>query len=325
MMNLSEPIAEAGPGRALVTGGAGFIGSHLTAALLSQGSEVRVLDDLSTGRLDNLKPHRRLEFIEGGIEDEKKLLQALKGVEVVYHLAAMVSVPESLADPDRCRLLNDQAVWNLYQAAGEAGVRRVVFSSSSAVYGEAEPPHHEELRPRPDTPYAIYKLLGEHYGAYFNRFHSLQTVSLRYFNVYGPRQRPDSPDSGVVSIFMDNLLHNRPSLIFGDGRQTRDFVYVDDVVRANLAAATAEGAAGRHFNIGGGRAVSIGELYQTLAGLAGKPHLAPRYLEPRPGDMLHSFGPVDLAGRFLNFAPKVALAEGLALTWDWFTRSLPAG
>ncbi|MDL2260572.1 NAD-dependent epimerase/dehydratase family protein [Deltaproteobacteria bacterium OttesenSCG-928-K17] len=326
-MRPTEPQNDAAPlkaGLVLVTGGAGFIGSHLVEALAAGGARVRVLDDLSTGSLDNLAgvlPGGRVEFIGGGIEDEAALRKALEGVEVIYHLAGMVSVPESLADPARCQKLNDLAVFNLYRAAAEAGVRRVVFSSSSAVYGEIEPPHHEELCPRPNTPYAIYKLLGEHYGIYFQEFQSLETVVLRYFNVYGPRQRPDSPDSGVISIFMDSLLKGRPPHIFGTGEQTRDFVYVADVVRANLAAAGAFALDGRPFNIGSGRAVSINELYRTLAQLAEKPDLAPVYCDSRPGDILHSFGPVDRAANYLKIIPSVSLAEGLDRTWKWFAQA----
>ncbi len=312
----------AGPVRCLVTGGAGFIGSHLVEALLKRGDEVRVLDDLSSGRRANLaEAGGRLEFVEGSIGREATIQAALDGVDLVFHLAGLVAVPESLENPRKCIELNDLAVFNLYAAAAERRVRRVVLSSSSAVYGEAPVPHGEDLCPRPNTPYALHKLLGEHYGLFFHEYRGLESVYLRYFNVYGPRQLPDSPYSGVISLFMDRLRRGEPGLIFDDGLQTRDFVYVGDVVRANLAAAERPGVAGEAFNIGCGRATTIGELYRLLAGLAGRPDLAPSFLPPRPGDIRHSRGPVEKAARNLGFRAEVALAEGLAQTWGWFNHT----
>ena len=307
--------------RSLVTGGAGFIGSHLAEALLRQGGEVRVLDDLSSGRRENLPPAGdRFEFLEGSISDHGLLASALEGVTTVFHLAGLVAVPESVENPRKCIELNDVGVFDTYQAALEAGVRRVIFSSSSAVYGEVAVPHHEELGPRPDTPYAMHKLLGEHYGLFFARHRGLESVYLRYFNVYGPRQLPDSPYSGVISLFLSGLLEGRASLIFDDGLQTRDFVHVDDVVRANLAAAVRPGVSGQAFNIGSGRATAIAELYRLLADLAGRADLAPRFAPPRPGDIRHSSGPVDKAARLLDFSAKIELRDGLADTWGWFSR-----
>lgn len=308
------------PGRSLVTGGAGFIGSHLVAALLARGGEVRVLDDLSSGRRANLAglDPARLEFIEDSIARPPALKAAMGGVETVFHLAGLTAVPESLENPEKCIALNDIAVFNCYQAALDQGVRRLIFSSSSAVYGEIDAPHHEDLCPRPSTPYALHKLLGEHYGLFFHEYRGLESVYLRYFNVYGPRQLPDSPYSGVISLFLDSLRRGRPGLIFDDGRQTRDFIYVEDVVRANLSAASAPGLSGQCLNIGCGRATSIIELYQLLAELAGRPDLEPRFAPARPGDIRHSFGPVDKAARLMNFRSEVGLAEGLARTWSWF-------
>ena len=306
--------------RSLVTGGAGFIGSHLAEALLREGGEVRVLDDFSTGRRENLPPSSdRLEVRAGSITDEKTLLSAMEGVDRAFHLAALTAAPESLDNPRRCLELNDTAVFNTYLAALEKGARRLIFSSSSAVYGDIEAPHHEDLRPRPNTPYAVTKLLGEHYGLYFHGYQGLESVYLRYFNVYGPRQRPDSEYSGVISLFMESLEQARPGLIYDDGRQTRDFIYVDDVVQANLAAARRPGVSGLAFNIGRGRPVTIAELYRLLAELAGRPDLAPRFAPPRPGDIRHSFGPVGLAADHLGFQALVDLREGLERTWRWFT------
>lgn len=325
----SKPPARPGgflKGRCLITGGAGFIGSHLAEALTASGVDVLVLDDLSSGRLDNLDEAEalgRLEFVEGSIADDALVGELVKGVDCIFHLAALVAVPESLEKPRRCIELNDLAVFNLYQAAAKAGVRRVVFSSSSAVYGEIEAPHAEDLCPRPATPYALHKLLGEHYGLFFNQYRDLETVYLRYFNVYGPRQLPDSPYSGVISLFMDKLCHSERGLIFDDGSQTRDFVYVDDVVRANLAAAVRPGIAGESFNVGSGRATSILDLYRLIASLAGREELEPVFAPPRAGDIRHSFGPVDKARRLLGYEAETDLAEGLERTWRWFSSGHP--
>ncbi len=313
-------------GLCLLTGGAGFIGSHLLEALLEEGFAVRVLDDLSGGSLSNLAPAleragERLEFIEGSIRDDQTLRAAMRGVSAVFHLAALVAVPESIENPRKSIELNDLGLFAVYEAAASCGVKRVIFSSSSAVYGDLPVPHHEELLPRPDTPYAIHKLLGEHYGLFFSGYKGLETVHLRYFNVYGPRQLPDSPYSGVISIFMEKLYNKEAVTIFDDGGQTRDFVYVADVVRANLLALAAprEKAAGRSFNIGSGTAVTVLKLYEHLAGLAECP-LKPRFAPPRPGDIRHSQGPVALAAENLAYRPRTSLQEGLALTWDWFCR-----
>lgn len=305
---------------ALVTGGAGFIGSHLTEALIKAGFRVRVLDDLSTGRRENLAvcPPDRLEFWPGSIADHDLLIRAVAGVGLIFHLAAMVAVPESVDNPRRCLELNDLAVFNLYEAAAAAGVGRVVYSSSSAVYGDRPAPHHEDLCPRPDTPYAMHKLLGEHYGLYFHQHRNLESVYLRYFNVYGPRQLPDSPYSGVISLFLDRLGRAEAATIFDDGRQSRDFVYVADVVRANLAAAFRPGVSGQAFNIGSGRLTAIIDLYRCVAELTGRPDLTPRFAPPRAGDIKHSSGPVSKAAGLLDFQAETSLDDGLNRTWQWF-------
>lgn len=312
---------------ALVTGGAGFIGSHLTEALIESGFRVRVLDDLSSGYRANLAacPTESLEFWEGSITDAALLRHCLEGVELVFHLAAMVAVPLSVEQPRLCLELNDLAVFNLYEAAAAAGVRRLVLSSSSAVYGDLAVPHHEGLCPRPDTPYAIHKLLAEHYGLYFYRYRGLESVYLRYFNVYGQRQRADSPYSGVISLFMESLKNGQPATIFGDGLQKRDFVHVSDVVRANLAAAFEPNVAGRAFNIGSGSATAIGELYAILSELTGQGHLKPRFALCRPGDIKYSEGPVSEAAQRLKWKAQTSLAQGLALTWRWFVSGEPLG
>jgi nucleoside-diphosphate-sugar epimerase len=287
-----------------------------------------VLDDFSGGLVDNLAAAQklageRLELVRGSISNAAILKAAMAGVEAVFHLAALVAVPESIESPRRCIELNDLGVYAVYEAAAAAGVRRVVFSSSSAVYGDLPVPHHEELRPQPDTPYAIHKLLGEHYGLFFSGYKGLETVYLRYFNVYGPRQLPDSPYSGVISIFMEKLYTGEAVTIFDDGGQTRDFVYVADVVRANLLALTApaERAVGRAFNIGSGTAVSIAHLYEQLARLA-ESSQPPTFAPPRAGDIRHSQGPITLAEQSLAFKPQTSLKSGLKRTWQWF-RALP--
>ncbi len=306
----------------LVTGGAGFIGSHLVEALVAHGFNVRVLDDLSSGNLENLSAViDQIEFMEGSITENKSLTQALRSVDLVFHLAAMVAVPESIDKPLKCLELNDLSVFSLYQAALESGVRRIVYSSSSAIYGSKSVPHHEELCPRPDTPYAAHKLLGEHYGLFFHQFKRLESIYLRYFNVYGPRQLPDSPYSGVISLFMDCFLKGQAPHIFDDGLQTRDFVYVDDVVEANLKAALALGVSGESFNVASGRPVSILELYNLLAKLSKHKNLTPKYLPPRDGDIRHSAGPIDKAQRCLNFTALTSFEEGLRQTWEWFQDS----
>lgn len=229
-----------------------------------------------------------------------------------------MAVPESLENPEKCIELNDIAVFNTYQAALDQGVRRLIFSSSSAVYGEIDTPHHEDLCPRPSTPYALHKLLGEHYGLFFQEYRGLESVYLRYFNVYGPVNCRIRLIPGSSPCFWTICGRVGRVLFFDDGCQTRDFVYVEDVVRANLNAASAPGLSGQCLNIGGGRATSIVKLYQLLAELAGRPDLEPQFAPARPGDIRHSFGPVDKAARLMDFRAEVSLAEGLARTWSWF-------
>lgn len=306
----------------LVTGGAGFIGSHLTEALLAKGYQVRVLDDLSTGSLDNLTDIiKQIDFLTGSIQEPEMVARAVEGASLVFHLAALVSVPASIADPQLSVRLNDLGTLNVYRAAVAAGCRRLVFSSSSAVYGgQTPPPHGEEALPAPDSPYAAHKLLGEHYGRMFWPLDGLETVALRYFNVYGPRQAPDSPYSGVISIFMDRLSRQEGATIFGDGEQTRDFVYVSDVVTANLQAAEAREAAGEVFNVGTGRTATINQVYHTLSRLAGSHCPPPSYAPARAGDVKHSAALTAKAKQGLGFEAQVTLEDGLKATWRWFSQ-----
>ncbi len=308
---------------ALVTGGAGFIGSNIVETLVSQGTRVVVVDNLSTGSKANLAPVLpAITFHEGDIRDEK-LLDAAADVEVIFHEAALVSVPLSVDKPVESADINELGTLKVLEAARRRGCRRVVLASSSAVYG-SDPalPKHEDMAPQPESPYAVQKLVDEHYAGLYSDLYGLETVCLRYFNVFGPRQFPTSPYSGVISLFMDWAAKGQPPVIFGDGKQTRDFINVKDVVRANLLAALTENAAGRVFNVGRGEAIMINALWQTISGLAANVH-APRYEAPRKGDIRHSRAAIEKINTVLSFAPEVTLSEGLKETYRWFlsTRS----
>jgi nucleoside-diphosphate-sugar epimerase len=296
----------------LVTGGAGFIGSHLVEALLARGDRVRVLDNLSSGYLENLSAViDQIELIEGDIRDEPTTQKATAGVDFVFHLAALVSVPQSMAAPVEAESINAIGTLNVLQAAKTAGVRCVVLSSTCAIYGD-EPtlPKTETMQPQPQSPYAISKLAAENYSQLFHEAFALKTVILRYFNVFGPRQDPSSPYSGVISIFVDKLSQGFAPTIFGDGQQTRDFVFVGDVVRANLLAAATQQAAGQVFNIGTGRPVTINQLFENLCRLF-ECDMAPPYDAPRPGDIVHSYADPTQAQTILRWSPQVSLEEGL--------------
>jgi len=304
--------------RALVTGGAGFIGSHLVDELVKNGCRVTVLDNLSTGHLRNIKHlGNRIDFVEGDIRDTALLDKVTAGCEVAFHQAAVVSVTQSVQDPPHSCEVNDLGTVRVLDACRRAGVRRVVMASSSAVYGD-DPhlPKTEDMTPRPLSPYAVQKLSGELYAAVFGQLYNLETVCLRYFNVFGPRQDPSSPYSGVISIFMTKAAAGQPPMIYGDGSQTRDFVYVEDVVRANWAAATEPEAAGQVYNVGRGESISIGALWALIGKIAGT-EKAPVFGPPRPGDIRDSVSDIGLIIRSLGFAPQVDLRRGLEKTLDW--------
>lgn len=311
---MTKPIAHA-----LVTGGAGFIGSHLVDALLRQGARVTVVDNLTTGKRHNLKDAGDgVALHEGDIRDADLLRRLMKGVEVVFHQAAVVSVPLSVAQPLESAAVNEMGTLTVLETARQAGCRRVVLASSSAVYGDdPQLPKRETMPLRPLSPYAVQKMTGEYYARLYQTLYGLETVGLRYFNVFGPRQDPSSPYSGVISIFMERAADGRTPLIFGDGEQTRDFVFVRDVVDANLRAATAAAAAGGVFNIGTGRPITINALWQQVADLAGV-GLSPAYEAAREGDIRHSVAAIDAARERLNFAPAVSFADGLARTYAWY-------
>lgn len=304
----------------LVTGGAGFIGGHLAERLVRDGKSVRILDDFSSGREANLKGWGdRAEIIRGDIRDPATVARALSGVRVVFHFAALPSVPKSVADPMTSHDINVNGTLNVLMAARDARVQRVVFSSSSAVYGDSpELPKREDMKPTPISPYGLHKLVGEQYGELFSRTYGLQTVSLRYFNVYGPRQDPQSEYAAAIPRFITSLIAGRPPTVFGDGEQTRDFTYVANVVDANLAAAKAgPEAVGQTFNVAGGRRISVNELIATINNILGSA-IAPVYAPPRPGDVLHSLADVARAKRLLNIEARIELAEGLRRTVEWF-------
>ncbi len=297
---------------ALVTGGAGFIGSHLVEALVRRGDTVRVLDDLSSGYLENLAAVApQIEFIHGSITNAEAVSRAVAGVDAIFHLAGLVSVPQSMAQPLRAEELNALGTLNLLVAAKAAGARRLVFSSTCAVYGDDPAlPKTEDSPLRPQSPYAISKLTAEQYCRLFAAAFGLETVVLRYFNVFGPRQDPSSAYSGVISIFVDKLTQGITPAIYGDGNQTRDFVFVSDVVQANLLAAAVPAAAGQVFNIGAGRPTGINQLFTGLAALLNFKG-QPEYRPARPGDIIHSYANPVLAAQVLGWVAQVPFEAGL--------------
>ena len=303
--------------RHLVTGGAGFIGSHVVDALAARGDAIRVVDDLSTGRRENLAAHPDVELIEADLAERQVAQAAVAGVDAAIHLAAIPSVPRSVREPRRTHRANVEATHELLLAARDAGVRRVVLASSSSVYGDSETlPKHEGLTPAPVSPYALHKLIGEQYAALFGRLYGIETVALRFFNVFGPRQSPQSQYSGVISLFTAALLAGRAPTVHGDGEQTRDFTYVEDVARGVLRACVAPAAAGRVVNIARGGRVSVNALYAALQRATGE-YIQARHGEPRPGDVRHSQADVSLARELLGLAPAVAVDEGLRRTVEW--------
>jgi nucleoside-diphosphate-sugar epimerase len=304
---------------ALVTGGAGFIGSHLAESLVTQGVRVTVLDNLSTGHRRNIAHLlENIAFIEGDIRDANVLDRAMQSCDVVFHEAAVVSVTQSVQDPSHSCDVNDLGTVRVLDACRKNGVRRVVMASSSAVYGD-EPslPKTEKMTPRPLTPYAVQKLTNEYYASIFGQLYGLETACLRYFNVYGPRQDPSSPYSGVISIFMTRATSGETPVIYGDGSQSRDFVSVHDVVHANLMAAMRDEAVGKVFNVGTGHAIRIDALWSLIGDLAGS-GAAPQFGAPRQGDILHSVADISHIRQALGFTPRVDLRQGLEDTLWWY-------
>lgn len=305
--------------KALVTGGAGFIGSHLVEALASVGTRVVVLDNLSNGALSNLDSVKdRIEFHQNDIRQLEILANVAQGCDVIFHLAAVVAVQQTIDDPVESAMVNDIGTINVLEAARRNNVRRFVLASSCAVYGD-DPrlPKEETMTPVPTSPYAVHKLTAEHHARVYSKLFGLKAASLRFFNVFGPRQDPSSPYSGVISIFMTRAISNQKPVIYGDGNQSRDFVFVKDVVKALMLAAGLQNSAGSVLNIGTGHNVTINQLWDLIASLAGR-QLPPEYAPARAGDILHSVARIDLAQSLLDFKPDFSLERGLAATLEWY-------
>jgi nucleoside-diphosphate-sugar epimerase len=308
--------------RVLVTGGGGFIGSHLVRALLDEGHDVRVLDNFATGRRENLLTLGDcFELVEGDIQSYERVHNASAGCEMVLHQAAMPSVPRSIQDPLTSNASNVIGTLNVLLAARDNNVRRVVFASSSSIYGASDRlPKDESLTPMPISPYAVAKLAGEGYCRSFHAVYGIETVALRYFNVFGPRQDPLSQYAAVIPNFVTAALEGKPPVIFGDGSQTRDFTYVANVVDANLKAMTAPNVAGHALNIASGGRVSLSEVVTAIAELTGR-SVEPLYAPIRTGDVPHSMADIGRARDVLGFQPTVDFRSGLALTIDYFAES----
>jgi nucleoside-diphosphate-sugar epimerase len=303
----------------LVTGGAGFIGSHIVERLVQDGHSVRVLDDFSAGKEENLAPMiDKIELVRGDIRNMEVVRDAVKDMEIVFHEAALGSVPRSVADPQTTHDVNITGTLNILLAARDAKVRRVVFASSSSVYGETpELPKHEKMTPQPLSPYALSKLTGEHYISVFNQVYGFEAVALRYFNIFGARQDPNSHYAAVMPKFAMALLNGEHPLIFGDGLQSRDFTYVENVVGANLLASQAEGIAGRAFNVACGGRYTLLELLGKMKEFMGS-DIEPIHESPRAGDVRDSQASIEAAQQGFGYRVTVDFEEGLRRTVDWY-------
>src|SRR3954462_9853573 len=302
----------------LVTGGAGFIGSHLTTELTRRGHTVRVVDNLATGKRSNLEHVSGVEFLEGDLADETAARRAANGMDYVLHQAAIPSVPRSVKDPITSNRANVDATLNILVAARDAGVKRLVFAGSSSAYGNPPTlPKHEDMPTNPLSPYALQKVVGEQYLQMFTKLYGLETVSIRYFNVFGPRQDPTSPYSGVISVFATALIENRSPKIYGNGEQTRDFTYVANVVDGVLRACDANGASGEVINVATGGRISLNQLFRTMRGLVGA-SVEPTYEEERAGDVRDSQADISKAQRLLGYSPTISFEEGLRQTVEWY-------
>lgn len=309
--------------RFLVTGGAGFIGSNICRKLLSQGCFVRVVDNLLTGKKSNLAGIiYKLEFIEADIGVEKIARNAVKDIDFCLHQAALPSVPRSVDDPAATHRHCLDATFTLLLAARDAGIKRFVYASSSSAYGDTPTlPKVETMSPQPLSPYAVAKLAGEYYCSVFYNVFGLQTISLRYFNVFGPHQDPTSQYAAAIPAFVTAILKDKPPTVFGDGLQSRDFTYVDNVVEANILAARAKHTKGEVINIACGKAVTVNEIIEVINNLLGK-DVKPIYTDPRPGDVKHSLADISLAKKLIGFAPKVSFRQGLEKAIDWYRKNL---
>jgi UDP-N-acetylglucosamine 4-epimerase len=309
--------------RILVTGGAGFIGSHLTEALLRRGHRVRILDNFSTGKRGNLafgKNYTSLEVVNGDISNRVACRKATKGIQYVFHQAALPSVQRSVEDPELTNLVNAVGTLNILSAAKEAGVKRVIYAASSSVYGDTPTlPKKENMPPNPLSPYALQKYMGEEYCRLFSQLYGLETISLRYFNIFGPRQDPASVYSAVIPKFIDAFVEGRRPTIYGDGKQSRDFTYIDNVVHANLLALSAKRLQGEVVNVACGSRISLNQLVKMLQQIFGS-KISPTYEKPREGDVKHSLADIRRAKQVLSYKPLVDIETGLRRTVDYFLK-----
>lgn len=303
----------------LVTGGAGFIGSNIVDELVRRGQGVTVLDDLSSGKEANLASVReKITFVKGTITDAETVHKAAQGTDYVVHLAARTSVPRSVKDPVETNNVNINGTLNVLMAARDAKAKRIVFAASSSAYGETPTlPKVESMQPEPISPYGVTKYVGELYGQVFGRVYGLENASVRYFNVFGPRQDPTSQYSGVLSRFMLAVIEGEQPVVFGDGEQSRDFTYIDNVVDETLRACEAPGASGKVFNGGTGARITLNEVLKMMGKITGK-NIEAKYDPPRAGDIRDSQADVSLARKILGYEPKVMFEEGLRRTWDWY-------
>jgi len=310
-------------GIALVTGGAGFIGSHIASELSKSGARVRIIDDLSTGFRENVEEiGGDIDFVQASLADEGAVRKALEGVELVFHEAAIPSVPRSVENPRQTHIASVDSTFSLLLASRDQRVKRVVYAASSSAYGNQPTlPKVETMLPEPLSPYAVAKLVGEYYCQVFTRVYGLETVSLRYFNVFGPRQDPSSHYSGVISRFISALLSGKQPVIYGDGEQSRDFTYISNVVTANLQAAETTNGIGQIINIANGERVTLNQLLNLLKQLTGMDDVEADFQDPRKGDVKDSLADISRARELLGFAPQVDLLTGLRLTMDWWKNS----
>jgi len=303
----------------LVTGGAGFIGSNIVEELVNRGEKVRVLDNFSTGKRYNIEPFlNSIELIEGDVRSYHIVREAAEGMDFILHQAALPSVPRSIRDPITSNEVNVVGTLNILHAAKDAKVQRVVFASSSSIYGETpELPKHEGMMVEPLSPYAVSKLAAERYCSVFTKVYGLETVALRYFNVFGPRQDPTSQYSAVIPKFIKAIMNNCKPLIYGDGEQSRDFTFVSNVVNGNILAATMQGIEGIVVNCACHGQITLNYLVEKINNILGK-NIQPEYTNPKPGDIKHSFASIEAAERYLGYKPLVHFDEGLLMTIDWY-------
>ncbi len=308
--------------RFLVTGGAGFIGSNIAKKLVSQKCFVRVLDNLLTGRKSNLDPIiDKIEFIEADMGNDKVARAAMKDIDVVFHEGALPSVPRSVDDPAASHQHCVDATFTLLLAARDAGIKRFVYAASSSAYGDTPTlPKIETMRPAPLSPYAVGKLVGEYYCSVFYNVYGLETIALRYFNVFGPHQDPKSQYAAAIPAFVTSILKNQPPTIYGDGEQSRDFTYIDNVVEANLLAARAKKTSGQVVNIACGEAVTVNQIIKMINKALGK-NVKPNYVPERHGDVKHSLADITAATKLIGFKPVVSFEQGLKIAIDWYSRN----